>query len=254
MTKRKDQNTRAQEKDELKREVKEYNSRPKMKISLTKEEIDKSGTILTEKQNDFYKSIRNNILTIVQGPAGTSKTFTSCYTALRMLADRKIEKIIITKPIVESSSNSLGFLPGDLNDKVYNYMKSYFTNFEKIIGKQTLSFLISNEIICVETLNFMRGSTYDNSLMILDEAQNCDIREIVLWVTRLGKNSFGILSGDTNQFDIKKRDSKLLDFISMIDGIENVCNFKFTSDDIVRNRFLIEIVNRYEKYKSENNL
>jgi phosphate starvation-inducible PhoH-like protein len=251
MTKRKDQNTRTQEKDELKREVKEYNSnKTKSKISLKKEEIERAQIVLTPKQQELYKSIRNNIFTIVQGPAGTSKTFTACYTSLCLLADRKIDKIVITKPIQESGEN-LGFLPGDIDEKTAPFMRSYITNFEKIIGRQSTEFLKSNGDICVEPLAYMRGVTYDNSIILLDEAQNATMKQLVLWITRLGKNSKAVLMGDISQYDIKKRDSRFLEFIEMVKGVEDVNTFEFNSDDIVRNKFLIDIVNKYEEWKMD---
>lgn len=247
------QNNRNQEKDELKKETNEYNNRTKVKYAFKKEEIEKARVELTPKQHELYKAIRNNIFTMVQGPAGTSKTFTTCYASLCLLADRKIEKIIITKPIQESGEN-LGFLPGNVDEKTAPFMTSYMSNFEKIIGKQSTEFLKSIGVICVEPLAYMRGVTYDDSIILLDEAQNTTMKQLVLWITRLGKNSKAVLMGDVSQYDIKKRDSKFLDFIEMINGVGEVSNFSFTSEDIVRNKFIIEIVDRYEKYKNENNL
>ena len=226
----------------------EINSMKKGK--LTKEELLNRGIELSIKQNELYKGIRNNTLTVCQGPAGTSKTFTACYTALALLADKKIDQIILTKPIQESGEN-LGFLPGTVEEKVDPYMKSYFSNFEKIIGKASFEWLKSTEQIIVEPLAYMRGTTYDRSIMLLDEAQNCTMTQLMLWVTRLGSESKAILMGDVSQYDIKKRDSKFLEFIQLIDGVQQVNNFRFGVEDIVRNKFLIDIVDRYEKWKYE---
>jgi phosphate starvation-inducible PhoH-like protein len=217
---------------------------------LTREELLARGIELSFKQNELYKGIRNNTLTICQGPAGTSKTFTACYTSLALLADKKIDQIILTKPIQESGEN-LGFLPGTVEEKVDPYMKSYFSNFEKIIGKGSFEWLKSTEQIIVEPLAYMRGTTYDRSIMLLDEAQNCTMTQLMLWVTRLGSESKAILMGDVSQYDIKKRDSKFLEFIQLIDGVQQVNNFRFGVEDIVRNKFLIDIVDRYEKWKYE---
>ena len=217
---------------------------------LTREELLARGIELSLKQNELYKGIRNNTLTICQGPAGTSKTFTACYTSLALLADKKIDQIILTKPIQESGEN-LGFLPGTVEEKVDPYMKSYFSNFEKIIGKGSFEWLKSTEQIFVEPLAYMRGTTYDRSIMLLDEAQNCTMTQLMLWVTRLGSESKAILMGDVSQYDIKKRDSKFLEFIQLIDGVQQVNNFRFGVEDIVRNKFLIDIVDRYEKWKYE---
>jgi phosphate starvation-inducible protein PhoH and related proteins len=227
----------------------EYKRNIKKKNSLSKEEFQKCGVELTPRQNDLYKGIRNNILTVAHGPAGTSKTFTACYAALGLLADKKIERIIITKPIQESGEN-LGALPGTVAEKTDPYKQSYYTTFCKIIGKQQTDFLFSTEEIKFEPLAFMRGSTYDNCIMLLDECQNASIKQLMLWVTRLGKDSKAVMMGDTSQYDVRKRDSGYNDFIDMVNGMEDLFLFEFSNQDIVRNKFLIEIANRYDKYRS----
>jgi phosphate starvation-inducible PhoH-like protein len=223
------------------------------KNSLSKEEFLKCDVSLTPKQHDLYKGIRNSILSVVHGPAGTSKTYTTCYTALALLADKKVEKIIITKPIQESGEN-LGFLPGDLKEKLDPYKQSYYTTFCKIVGKQTTDFLFASEDIVFEPLAYMRGSTYDNCVMLLDECQNANIKQLMLWVTRLGKESRAIMMGDTSQYDVKKRDSGYNDFIRIVDGMNDLFLFEFGNEDIVRNKFLVEIANRYDKYRSEKDI
>ncbi len=228
----------------------EYKKNIRKKNSLSKEEFQKCNVHLTDKQNLLYKGIRNNILTVVHGPAGTSKTYTTCYTALALLADKKIEKIIITKPIQESGEN-LGFLPGSMEDKLHPYKQSYYTTFCKIIGKATTDMLFSTEEIVFEPLAYMRGSTYDNCLMLLDECQNASIKQLMLWITRLGNESKAVMMGDTSQYDVRKRDSGYNDFIKMVDGMRDLNLFEFTNEDIVRNKFLVEIANRYDKYRSE---
>lgn len=242
-------------KSELKNQINEgvqdfeYKKNLRKKNSLSKEEFQKSGVHLTEKQTQLYKGIRNNILTVAHGPAGTAKTFVTCYTALALLADKKIEKIIITKPIQESGEN-LGFLPGSLEDKLNPYKQSYYTTFCKIIGKPTTDFLFSTEEIVFEPLAYMRGSTYDNCVMLLDESQNSSIKQLMLWVTRLGKDSKAVMMGDTSQYDVRKKDSGYNDFIKMVGGMNDLCLFEFNNEDIVRNKFLVEIANRYDKYRS----
>jgi len=246
----------SKQKSELRSQVQEgiqefeYKKNLRKKNSLTKEEFQKSNVRLSDKQNELYKGIRNNTLTVVHGPAGTSKTYTTCYTALALLADKKIEKIIITKPIQESGEN-LGALPGSVNEKIDPYRQSYYTTFCKILGKATVEFLFSTEEIMFEPLAYMRGSTYDNCIMLLDECQNASIKQLMLWVTRLGQDSKAVMMGDTSQYDVKKRDSGYNDFIKMVDGMNELCLFEFNNEDIVRNKFLVEIANRYDKYRSE---
>ena len=218
---------------------------------FTKNQLESRGIILNPKQLELYKGIRNNTLTICQGPAGTSKTFTACYTSLALLADQKIEKIILTKPIQESGEN-LGFLPGTIQEKTDPFMKSYFSNFEKIVGKGTVEWMRATGEIIVEPLAYMRGTTYDNAIMLMDESQNSTMTQLMLWVTRLGTNSKAIMMGDISQYDIRKNDSKFLEFINIYKDDEGIFNFQFTAEDIVRNKFLINIVEKYEKWKMEN--
>jgi len=242
---------KARVKKEIDEGIKEHRN-IKKKSGITKKDFDSCGVELSVKQNNLYIGIKNNTMTLIHGPAGTSKTFTSCYTALALLANRKVEKIIITKPMEESGNSGVGFLPGDLNEKTAPYKQSFLSNFEKIIGKRTLDFLISTEEIVFEPLAYMRGSTYDNCVMLLDEAQNCSIKDLMLWSTRLGKNSYAIIMGDTSQYDVKARYSGFSSYIKMTDKMEKLFNFQFLNEDIVRNKFLIELTNRYDKYRSEN--
>ena len=225
---------------EIDEDIRQYNTEKSIrKTSITKESFQNNGVRLSEKQNDLYKGIRNNTLTVVHGPAGTSKTFTSCYTALALLADKKIDKIIITKPIQESGEQ-IGLLPGSVA--------------EKIADKQTIDFMFATEEIVFEPLAYMRGSTYDNCIMLLDECQNASIKQLMLWATRLGKDSKAVMMGDTSQYDVKKRDSGYIDFIKMTKDMKDLYIFEFKNEDIVRNKFLIELANRYDKYRSENDI
>jgi phosphate starvation-inducible protein PhoH and related proteins len=240
-------------KKEIDNGIEEYKSSKIMKrSSLTRETFQNSNNVvLTEKQNLLYKQIRNSILTIVHGPAGTSKTFTACYTGLSLLADRKIEQIIITKPNVESGA-TLGLLPGTIEEKIDPYKQSYYTNFCKILDKNIIDWLFATGEIRFEPLAYMRGSTYDKCLMMLDECQNASISQLMLWSTRLGKDSKAVMMGDTSQYDVRKKDSGYIDFISMTKDMEDLCIFEFKNEDIVRNKFLIELTNRYDKYRLEN--
>jgi len=224
----------------------------KKNTSIKKDELQQ--IVLTDHQVKLFKTIRNNTITFVQGPAGSAKTFTACYTALWLLTDRKIDKIILVKPIQESGGERLGFLPGDMDEKVRPYLESFYTNFEKIIGKASVDFLLSTEEIEFKPLAYMRGAGYDNALIFIDEAQNMDYKAIALAITRLGKDSKMIIAGDISQYDIKKNDVALPNFIKLIEDVDGVANFEFTRDDIMRNKMLIEITDRYEKWKYDNNL
>ena len=225
--------------------------KPQKKGQLTRELFQNSNNVeLSPKQLQLFKSIRNNILTVVHGPAGTSKTFSTCYTALSLLADKKIEQIIITKPTVESG-HPLGLLPGDVKDKIDPYVKSYYSNFCKILDQKMIDGLFSSEEIIFEPLAYMRGTTFDNCVMLLDECQNSNLATLMLWATRLGKDSKAVMMGDTSQYDVKRKDSGYLDFIDMTSGMQDLVELRFNNEDIVRNKFLIELTNRYDKFRSE---
>jgi phosphate starvation-inducible protein PhoH len=222
---------------------------PKSKYKPTRYIV--SAKLLGKKEAQCIKVEHTSHLYVTNDYVVTHNTFTACYTALALLADQKIQRIILTKPIQESGEN-LGFLPGTIQEKTDPYMKSYFSNFEKIIGKGTLEWMRATGEIIVEPLAYMRGTTYDDCIMLMDEAQNSTMTQLMLWVTRLGNNSKAIMMGDISQYDIRKSDSRFLDFINLYNQDDDIFNFAFGADDIVRNKFLINIVNKYEKWKTEN--
>lgn len=208
---------------------------------------------LTPRQKDYSNTIIKNTITFCWGPAGSSKTFSACYTALDLLARGEIQKIILTKPIQESGEK-LGSLPGDVNEKISPYMESFLITMEKIINREKLNYLIQEKIIEFRPLAYMRGATFDSSLMILDEAQNCDMKQIMLYVSRIGKDSKAIIAGDITQHDISYEKVALPLFVEMVRGIESIGEFQFTEDDIVRSAILKQIVRRYEQWKTKNSL
>jgi len=210
-----------------------------------------SHVTLEGKQSDYKKAILSSKITFCHGPAGTSKTFTTIYAALQLLAEGKIEKIILTKPIQESGEK-LGFLPGTVEEKIGPYMESYRDSLNIILGKQTADWLLGLEVIKYEPLAYMRGRTYHNAIMILDEAQNADFRQLMLFITRMGKGSKVVVSGDVSQYDISKNLVALPNFIKLLNGINNISSFEFQKEDIMRDEILIEVTERYEKWKSEN--
>lgn len=205
----------------------------------------------THSQLQFFKTIQSNIITVCTGPAGTAKTFISCYAALDALEKSVFKQIILVRPIVESGEN-LGFLPGTIDEKIAPYMEGYTSNMAKIISKEKVKQLITKEVIIMEPLAFMRSKTYDDSIVILDEAQNADLRQIILVTTRLGQNSKMIICGDITQWDIKNRRKDLLIFIDkIITGVDHCSHFEFTREDIVRNPIIVQITDKYEQYKIE---
>lgn len=204
---------------------------------------------LTEKQKELIDLLENNEIITIIGPAGTGKTLITSYYALKSLNEHKFEKIILTKPIKEAGEE-LGFLPGDIKEKIDPHYESYRTNIMKFIDEKTYNRLIEKKYIETKPLAYMRGTTLDNSICILDEAQNASMKQLMLFLTRMGKNSKIIITGDVRQFDIRKNDVALPFLIRYIlNDIDNVKNFEFDDEDIMRNPILIKITQKYEVLK-----
>jgi len=208
----------------------------------------------TPNQLTFFNSIKSNIVTVCTGPAGTAKTFIACYSALDHYAKGLCKKIVLFKPAVESG-DALGFLPGTLQEKIAPFMESYISNMQKIIGKDNLRVLIDKGVIEMKSLSHIRGATEDDSFMMLDEAQNSDLRQMILFITRMGKDSRVVICGDTTQYDVSKRKRDLTTFTNVImKDVPSFTDFKFEKNDIVRHPLLVKITDNYEKYKSDNNI
>ena len=219
------------------------------KIKLTQKDF--SDIALSPNQSNYSRSILENTITFCWGPAGSSKTFSACYTALKLLAKGVIKKIVLTKPIQESGEK-LGSLPGDVNEKIGPFMESYLLTLEKIIPREKVVQLMQDKLIEYKPLAYMRGATFDDCLMILDEAQNCDMKQLMLYTSRLGKNSKMVIAGDVTQHDISFEKVALPTFVDLIKDVKGVSEIRFTDADIVRSDILKEIVKRYEDWKYKN--
>lgn len=214
----------------------------------------------SKKQSDLSKMITDNRITIVSGSAGTGKSFIALKTALELLkdVDSGIGDILLSTPIVEISRISLGALPGDLADKTYNYFQHFYDNIEKIVGKKTMQFLKNSDLVNDRIVNFIRGATFGKideegnavgTVCIFDESQNFYPSEVKAILSRLGEKSKIILLGDLDQCDLNLRNGEingLQDAVNRFKNMDGVGYFEFTEDDIVRDKFLIEIMKRYK--------
>lgn len=198
----------------------------------------------TENQFDFIRSISENDLTICEGPAGTGKTFNSIGLACQYLLDGKIQKILVSRSII-GCDNELGWFPGDVSEKIAPYMLPYYEYFKYFIGNTKTEELIHYGNILLYPVELLRGHTYDDTFMLLDETQNCTIKQVKLFLTRMGKRSKSIMVGDSSQSDI---DSNGLKFcIDNLNGIKNVSICYLNKQDILRHPIIPHILEIFEK-------
>lgn len=195
-------------------------------------------------QETYLDAIKHNDIIFGIGSAGTGKTYVAASYAASQLYHRKIDKIILTRPNVETG-NSLGFLPGDLTEKYAPYLEPFDQVFSRALGKGFYEYALKNKTIEPKPLGFMRGATFDNCVVLLDEAQQATKTELKMILTRIGKNCKMIISGDTEQSDIK--DSGLDDAVNRLEGIEGIEVVRFMDSDIVRSRMCRQIIMAYRK-------
>ena len=201
----------------------------------------------TISQNKMLKGIRDNDLLFAVGPAGTGKTFLAVLMAVNYLKKGEVKKIIITRPAVEAGE-SLGFLPGDLKEKIDPYLMPIYDALDVILGKDTKDKYIEKGIIEVMPLAYMRGRTLDEAFVILDEAQNTTARQMLMFLTRLGFNSKMVINGDITQIDlnISQSNSGLVMALDKLKDIKNIGIVKFANTDVVRNPLVQTIIERFK--------
>lgn len=201
----------------------------------------------TRNQKKMVDSIEKNDIVFAIGPAGTGKTYTAVALAVRALKHKLVRKIILTRPAVEAGE-SLGFLPGDLKDKVDPYLRPLYDALDDMIPGEKLNHFMENRTIEIAPLAYMRGRTLDNAFIILDEAQNCTRSQIKMFLTRLGPSAKCIITGDMSQIDLPRhQQSGLPQAVRMLEAIEGIDFIKLGAEDVVRHRLVKEIIRAFEK-------
>ena len=210
-----------------------------------------SGKILrprTVGQTRYTDAIKNNTIVLGIGPAGTGKTYLAVAMAVKAFREHKIKKIILTRPAVEAGEK-LGFLPGDLQDKVDPYLRPLYDALFDMFGAESFARYMEKGIIEVAPLAYMRGRTLDEAFIILDEAQNTTSEQIKMFLTRLGNESRMVITGDITQIDLPDtKKSGLVEAIKVLKGIDDIEIHRFTEKDVVRHRLVQDIIKAYEKY------
>lgn len=201
-------------------------------------------------QKKYIDAISANTITLGIGPAGTGKTYLAVAMAVTALRNKQVARIILTRPAVEAGE-SLGFLPGDLQNKVDPYLRPLYDALFEMLGAETYQRYLERGVIEVAPLAYMRGRTLDDSFIILDEAQNTTCEQMKMFLTRLGFRSKIVITGDITQIDLPAtRKSGLKQAMRVLNGIEDISIFRLSSKDVVRHRLVQQIINAYETFDS----
>ena len=204
----------------------------------------------TINQVNYIKAINSKDLVFSIGPAGTGKTYVAVVNALSKLRNGEIKKIILTRPAVEAGE-SLGFLPGDLKEKVDPYLRPLYDALYEVLGKKQTEDLIEKGVIEIAPLAYMRGRTLENAYVILDEAQNTTFNQMKLFLTRLGFNSKMVVTGDITQIDLpKKVESGLVNAIKLLGDVAGIEIIRFERIDVIRHPLVQKVLAKYEEYEN----
>lgn len=203
----------------------------------------------TANQKAMVKAIDKNDIVFAIGPAGTGKTYTAVALAVRALKNKQVKKIILTRPAVEAGEN-LGFLPGDLKEKIDPYLRPLYDALDDMIPADKLGYHMTTRTIEIAPLAYMRGRTLDNAFIILDEAQNATDLQLKMFLTRIGGNAKAIINGDITQIDLPpKIKSGLEKSVRILQNIEGIGHVELDEEDVVRHRLVKEIIKAYDKEK-----
>lgn len=205
----------------------------------------------TENQKKLVGAFDNNDMIFAVGPAGTGKTYLSIALAVKALKEKTIKKIVLSRPAVEAGEK-LGFLPGDMKDKIDPYLQPLYDALEDMLPQAKLQEMMEKHVIQIAPLAFMRGRTLSDAIVILDEAQNTTCAQIRMFLTRMGWNTKMIITGDMTQIDLpREQKSGLKEALNILSGIEGIEIVELNRKDIVRHKLVTRIVNAYEKYDKE---
>lgn len=206
----------------------------------------------TLQQKVYVDAMRNHDIVFSIGPAGTGKTYLACACALQALKEEKVERIILTRPVVEAGEK-LGFLPGDLYEKINPYLHPLYDAFYSMIGPEKFQRYRKQEIIEIVPLAYMRGRTLDDAFIILDEAQNTTLDQMKMLLTRLGFNAHAVVTGDITQVDLEdKRFSGLIQVQGILKKVRGIKFIYFSQADVIRHRLVKKIITAYEEYEKKN--
>ena len=213
--------------------------------------ITTSGKVVKAKtigQKKYVDAIKNNTIVFGIGPAGTGKTYLAVALAVKSFKAHDVNKIILTRPAVEAGEK-LGFLPGDLQDKVDPYLRPLYDGLSDMLGLDSFQKYMEKGVIEVAPLAYMRGRTLENAFIILDEAQNTTPEQIKMFLTRLGNGSKMVITGDVTQIDLpNNQKSGLMEAVKILEGIEDISIQHFTEKDVVRHKLVQAIIKAYEQY------
>ncbi|NCB38797.1 MAG: PhoH family protein [Erysipelotrichia bacterium] len=204
----------------------------------------------TFNQQDYVDAIEKNTVTIARGPAGTGKTYLATAMAIKALKEKKVTRVILSRPVVEAGE-SLGYLPGDLKEKVDPHFRPLYDSLQEFIGMGKFEQYLRQGVIEITPLAYMRGRTFNEAFVVLDEAQNTTLPQMRMVLTRLGYGSKMVVTGDHTQIDLPKfSDSSLLTLDAILGEVESVCFIDLSAEDVIRHEVVRRIINAFDAYQN----